>query len=107
MKTGRKTGLYALSGAAALPCPPAGSAAGKDEAGARNGKADFSCLHLPSESGRNAQMHHIGKHRRLQAGGVGIDEEKAGVFERSCAHSFTKGKMLSSIFQISPLGPRP
>ena len=52
-------------------------------------------------------VYHIGKNGGLQTGGIGVDEEKQGIVTQQLCGQLDKGEILSSIFQISPLGPLP
>ena len=87
--------------------PAAGGAAGQDQSVGGDREAD---LFRFDPSGIQRIEHgaeHIGQDGGLEACRIGIDKKEKGIFDRRREHRCRKGKMLSSIFQISPLGPLP
>lgn len=62
---------------------------------------------MSSQNRDDTQIHHIGQYGGLQAGSVGIYKKETGVPGQQLGAQLYKGNMLSSIFQISPLGPLP
>ena len=63
-----------------LSVPAARRATRKDESGLLDGKSDFFGFHLPSKAFCDGGVKHIGQNGGLQAGGIGIDQEKQSIF---------------------------
>ena len=95
--------LFYLFVLPALPAP-AGTT-GKNQAALCHRKPHFLGIHNTIKMPKFCPQQ-IGQHRRLQARGIGIDQN-SGLSVKRFTHSLTSGWIASSIFQISPLGPLP
>ena len=59
-----------------LFAPASGSAAGQHQSALFYREADFIGFHMAAELFHDGGVDHVGEHSRLQAGGVGIDQEE-------------------------------
>ena len=56
-----------------IALPASGGTAGEYQTAVCDGQADFLGLYMAAELFCDGSVHHVGKHCRLQTGGVGIN----------------------------------
>ena len=86
--------------------PPSGCPARQHEPALRYRQSDLLRFYMTSETFQ-LRCDHVRQHGRSQSCCIGVYEEKSGSSLSSPVQSLMNGWIDSSIFQISPFGPRP